>query len=288
MRCVVFAVILLFAHPNYAQIELTYPLIKEANKFRWQPEKKTSRLIIDQFIKDHPKDFKAYREKDSYVNIDSLKNDLHLLDINGDKKLDVLFDGRSGGEPREINIYINTGSSFKKVFSVWQGIVKMDWEGTLLKRIYIDDWGCCAEYQILHKIFDITYDKTNTPVFKQIYQSVSVSQGEIPSIILDKPFRFEVLNQGYKIRSEPVIDDTSARMWNTNQQEGKGDGNSLGKLTRGATGTALAKKVDITGREWLYVEIDEPFLPKNDIIFIENKLPTKIAGWISSRFIKPL
>jgi hypothetical protein len=51
---------------------------------------------------------------------------------------------------------------------------------------------------------------------------------------------------------------------------------------------ALAKTVDNSGREWLYVEIDKDYLQTNDIIYIENKFPTKIKGWVSGRFVKML
>jgi hypothetical protein len=40
----------------------------------------------------------------------------------------------------------------------------------------------------------------------------------------------------------------------------------------------LAKTTDRTGREWLYVEIDEEYLlPENNIIYKENKFPTKLT-----------
>src|SRR6478736_5369127 len=96
------------------------------------------------------------------------------------------------------------------------------------------------------------------------------------------------MNGGYKIRSAPNIDDSSVQPWDNNQTNKKGSGNSIGMLEKGARGTAIAKKVDDTGREWFLVEIDEGYLPVNDIIYIENEFPTKLIGWISSRFIRQI
>ena len=43
----------------------------------------------------------------------------------------------------------------------------------------------------------------------QIYQGVAIFHGAVPDSILETPFRFEVLNQGYNIRSAPNKDDSS-------------------------------------------------------------------------------
>jgi hypothetical protein len=217
-----------------------------------------------------------------------LRKDLHFLDLNGDGKDDVVFEGQSGGEAQEVNIFINTGQGYKKVFSVFQGIVKMEWQDKRLVRLYIDDWGCCDDYLERHMIYDISYGKTGIPIFKKVNQGLSIYKGVSPDSLYDKPFRFEVLNEGYKIRSAPKIDDTSVQPWDNDQAKETGSGNSIGKLAKGATGTAIAKKTDTTGREWLFVQIDELYLPKNDILYVENKFPSKLIGWISSRFIKAL
>ena len=278
-----------------SQQYLTFPISqKDSFRFNWKPlEKRVSRSDTYKFIQDHPKDFEAYRDRDepSYgrPNIDSLYNDLHFLDINGDGINDIVFDGESGGEPRLIEIYINQGKTYKKVFSEMQGVVKMDWQGGRLSRIFIRDWGCCDAYLEFHKIYNVKFDDKGIPTFDQIYQAASVYEGAVPDSILETPFRFEVINQGYNIRSAPIKDDSSMQYWNNEGEKRKGNGNSIGLLVKAAKGIALAKTVDNTGREWLYVDIDEGYLfPANNIIYKENKFPTKLTGWISSRYIKIL
>jgi hypothetical protein len=172
-----------------------------------------------------------------------------------------------------------------------QGIVKLDWQEGRLSRIYIRDWGCCDAVLEFHKIYDISYDKKSNPTFKQIYQGIVIYEAKLPDSILDTPLRFEVLNQAYNIRSAPEKDDTSYQHWNNDGGDVKGityTGNIIGKLVKGSRGMALAKAVDASGREWLYVEIDNDYLLANDVIYIENKFPSKLKGWISSRFVKML
>lgn len=171
-----------------------------------------------------------------------------------------------------------------------QGIVKLDWQGGRLSRIYIRDWGCCDAYLEFHKIYNVNYDKANYPTFRQIYQSIVMYEGILPDSILETPLRFEVLNQAYNIRSAPQKDDSSYKHWNNDgdTQTRAFNGNIIGKLVKGTRGLALAKTVDDSGREWLYVEIDKEYLLANDIIRTENKFPTKLKGWISGRFVKML
>jgi hypothetical protein len=281
---------ILISFVSYSQKNITFPVIGSTHRFNWKNiEQKPLKSTIDKFIKDSPKEFLAYRQNNTEIgilNLDNLRKDLHFIDLNGDGRNDVIFEGQSGGEIKEIGVFINNGLSYKKVFTGNQEIIKMDWQKGRLSNLYIVDTGCCADYLEFHMIYKVDYTKTNIRSFKQIYQSVSIYQGTIPITLLKNTFRFEILNDGYKIRSAPKIDDKSFQPWDTDQTNDKGSGNSFGKLVKGAKGIAIAKEIDKTGREWIYVEIEEQYLPKNDIIYIENKFPTKITGWISSRFIK--
>lgn len=276
---------------SYSQTSLIFPVGDSAYNFNWKAiESKPPRKIIDNFIKNHPTYFQPYRQTDpetTFLNLDSLRHALHFLDLNGDNKKDFVFDGESGGEPRMIEIFIYSKGIYKDVFTTQQAIRKIDWNNRhQMSRLYIDDWECCAGYMGYHKIFSITYDKNNLPVFRKVYKSALISEGTSPDTLLKKPFRFQILNNGYNIRSAPVIDNSSVEPWDESLSSENGSGNIIGKLVSGATGTAIAQKTDKTGRIWFYVEIDEPYFPKNNILYTDNNFPTKTEGWISGRFIK--
>jgi hypothetical protein len=164
----------------------------------------------------------------------------------------------------------------------------MEWKDKKLNKLFITDWGCCDDYVARNEIYSVHFNNVNTPAFMKIYQSVELYNGYRPKELLDRPFRFEVLNENYKLRSEPIIDDISYAAWDEEEGRKNGTGNVVGKLHKGAKGTAIAKSVDNTGREWWYVEIDEADLPKDHVLYIENKFTTRIRGWISSRYAVPL
>ena len=295
MKQILFSqIFLLISTCATAQQYLTFPICRnDVFRFDWKPlEKRVSRSEAYKFIESRPKDFEAYRDKveaEYGLTIDSLYNDLHFFDLNGDGLNDIVFDGASGGEARTIEIYINNGKNYKKVFTAYQGVAKLDWQGGRLSKIFIRDWGCCDSYLDRYKIYGVNYSDKGIPRFDQIYQGVAVSEGVVPDSLLETPLRFEVINQGYNIRSAPTKDDSSFYHWNNDGEKRLGNGNSVGMLVKGARGIALAKAVDNTGREWLYVEIEEKYLlPAHDIIYNENKFPTNLRGWISSRFVRVL
>jgi hypothetical protein len=254
-------------------------------------EQKPSPAELNAFITKNRKDFPQYVDKASDVNwytLDSLKTRLHFLDLDGDHLNDVIFEGRSGGEPTLTQVYLRRGDGYKKVFSDLQGVMHLEWQNGRLYKLYIQNWGCCADVNIINKVYQLTYDKSSDPKFTQVYQGCYVNMTVFPVDTLQSPIRFEVLNDRYNIRYAPVIDDTSEQEYSDANHPSPG--NIIGQLSKGATGTAFAKKTDATGREWWFVEIDEEYYPPS-LVFpdaAQNEYPTKVAGWISSRFVKTL
>lgn len=199
----------------------------------------------------------------------------------------MIFDGESGGEVSLINIFLNLGNKYKNIFSGLQSVQKMDWRDGRLYRLYLYDWGCCADYLNIDKIYQLTYEKPSSPRFVQMYQATFVKETVWPDTVLEKPFRFEVLNDKYNIRFAPAVDDTSEQIWTSDTKDGV-HGNVIGRLSKGARGTVLNKKTDASGREWWFVEVDEEFYPAGNVFLKEEQsdFPTKVIGWISSRFAK--
>src|ERR1700748_1291466 len=85
-----------------AQPYLIFPIChNDSFRFNWKPlDKKVSRSDAYKFIQGHSEDFEVYLGKGvaGYdPDLDSLYNDLHFIDLNGDGLNDVVFDGQSGG-----------------------------------------------------------------------------------------------------------------------------------------------------------------------------------------------
>ncbi len=212
----------------------------------------------------------------------SVRNNLHVVDINGDNQEDVIYSGSSGGEPNVVKFFIQSDSDFKLVFSVYQGIVKVFWEKERIKEILTHDWGCCAEYRLINTSYNVSYVDDN-PKFEKNYQSIEYQYMEKPLEFFEKPIKFIVDNEKYKLRAYPIIDDTS--MINSDFNENR-MGNTIGVLTRGTKGKAYGKRIDETGRVWWYVEVDNEFEVQENVLYMSDlKFPTHVIGWISSRYV---
>jgi hypothetical protein len=278
-----------------AQENKVFPVIKNADKFNWAKiEKKVPHTTIVKFVNEHSGSFYTYLHPEQYnTTIEELYASLHFIDLNNDRLDDVIYKGRSTGEGDMVEIFLNTGKEgYKQVFEDRQGIVRMDFENNQLYKLYVTNWGCCDDYQIIKKIYTVSFSKTTEPVFKQVYQSFSILEASEPDSLFDKPFRFMILNDNYNLRSDPGVDDSTREHWDTDsasQASGRGHGNLIAVLPENTQGTAVGWKKDDTGRVWWYVEIDAQYkLRKNAFYQNENTFPTKAVGWISSRFVKKL
>jgi hypothetical protein len=243
-----------------------------------------------QFIKSPPAGFKAEYEaysKNEFSNLDSLKKDIHVYDINGDGLDDIIFEGRSGSEATEVAFILNTPQGFKIIFKGNEHLIKFDTANKKITTIYIDDPGCCDAYIDFSKVYDFTY-QNDVPKATLVYLTAYSESTDLPGNYFDKPTRFEVLDNGYKMRAEPVINDTTKRF--ATPDDTARVGNSVGVLPKGAKGWAIASQTDATGRVWWMVEMDPDIEIGKSIFYKTDDITMKARkmGWISSRYVKKL
>jgi hypothetical protein len=255
-------------------------------------EKKDDQLKA-QFIKAQPAFFanelNYMRENtkemgDRYNGMDSLKHYLHVYDINGDGRNDLIYTGVSGGEPSEVALILNTPQGFKLVFRKFQYLLKFNVENNRITKLYIDDPGCCASYIMFNEAYDVKY-QGNMPSFKLSYFTAYHYITQIPTQYFSSPIPFEVLNNGYKMRVAPEINDNTQLFMDDMPK-----GNTVCELSKGTHGVALAEATDKTGRVWWFVQLDAAAKVSKDQFYDEdgiNYKPGKM-GWISSRFVKRL
>lgn len=202
------------------------------------------------------------------------------VDLNNDDLQDVIFSGPSGGEPNVVYFFIQTTTGFEQVFEAMQGVSKVTWKGELLEQVITADWGCCAEIYLTHTVYDVSYNYQNKPIFTKTYQSIEVDDELIkPKEYFSDPIQFTVNNDGYKLRLEPAINDTTEYHWLDIT------GNTFATLKAGTSGTALAEKTDENGRVWWYVAINFDSNIQNCILRNPDDFPTKVIGWLSSRYV---
>jgi hypothetical protein len=214
---------------------------------------------------------------------DNSWNYMKAVDLNNDGLQDIVYSGPSGGEPNIVYFYLQLDSGFEEVFNVMQGIKKVAWNGKLLDQVFTSDWGCCAAIYLTNSVYDVHYDRQNKPVFTKVFQTIEVNDELVkPTAYFANPYDFSVDNEGYKLRLAPLIDDETEYHWLDIT------GNTFATLKRGTKGTVLASQTDDTGRVWWYVEIDLDNNVQNCILQTNDYFPTKVIGWISSRYVTRL
>jgi len=137
--------------------------------------------------------------------------------------------------------------------------------------------------KLSNSVYKLNY-VNKIPSADLIWQSIELEEFIVkPKGYFDVPKRFEIVNEQYKLRAQPIIDNT------TEYYQLELTGNTIGILKQKFRGTAYASSVDSTGRVWWYVIIDKEFEVENSYIdyqYYENR--PHLIGWISSRYIREL
>jgi hypothetical protein len=253
-------------------IESSFIVENYKTKFDWSKveieinETEKTRLI--NILKPH---FDYFLESEYYRDVFNSK--IHFVDINNDKKIDIIFNGWSGGEPDIIRFFIQSENEFEKWFEVLQNPLEIKIIDNRIKEIIAINNGCCDAYQVTISKYQVT-DKLN------IISQTSYINWTIMDGIDIKPTEFEIINEKYFVRDSPKIDNE------TINERFESKGNIIGELIKGQKGIAYKFKTDSTGRKWWLVETEPLDSLGNSLFYNENKIKTKYIGWISSRFVK--
>jgi hypothetical protein len=208
--------------------------------------------------------------------------------LNKDGVDEIIFNGLSDEEGNRIAIFKKEKTSYTKIFSARQNLTEIIIAKDRL-YLYISDPGCCAEYSTIQKIFKADLNLSISS-FQQTYQSQIINGTKLPDSLFKKAIRFKVTLDAYKVRFEPKFDD-STKMFYDEMNEFKPSGNIIAKLSKNTAGNALGYMNDQSGTKWWFVEIDENARLRNakyDRTDQTKKYPTKIRGWINSKYIQKL
>ncbi|EHQ30160.1 hypothetical protein [Mucilaginibacter paludis] len=258
--------------------------------FHWKQIEKQNDTLKERFMKVAAKllqnEYSYYNQNEpSTPSLSDFKQALHVVDFNGDGQDDLVFDGDSGGEPKVIAFILNTIAGFKIVFKDMQYVKRFDFDDKhRIESVYLQDPGCCDAHMTFNKIYHIEY-RLAKPVFKRIYFTGHHQDTYFPKTYFSEPFRFEVLNNHYKIRTKPMIDDTCTTFISGDPLKG----DAIGELRKGTRGRAIASQADKTGRLWWLVELDLKSKIKTSVFYDDEDMGiSSKVGWISSRYAKKI
>lgn len=185
-----------------------------------------------------------------------------------------------GSEEMHNAIWMKQGNYYKFSGQLIGKIIKIfrDTNKQPFTIVTISGW-CCASgigafnlYNPTNHSGVISYELTQSI---QDHASIKMPEGRM------KPKRFQVVEQLYRLRESPEIEDKPY------MNEFEGDeviGNVLAEFKKGDKGMAIAEKADNTGKIWWFV-IMEPTAEQTYSRFYDNKSQYTM-GWMSSRYLK--
>jgi hypothetical protein len=243
------------------------------DNYDWKDCVSPSKNYIEKETSKLRKHFNEY-----IANIDSFENYIHFIDLNGDKNLDAIYSGGTGAAGEYVVFLLNTGNDYRILFEEYTNISELVFENKKLVGYTGLDFGCCADYVYKETKYQITNDWKKIA----IYQRARTSYTELPKTMFEKPIKFMVKNDIYKLRSSPIIDDKSVFIYDT-------VGNVISSYNKGSIGYAWSEAKDSSGRSWWFVEM-EPNTSQigSRLNSNQDSLPVRNLGWFISRYLEQI
>ncbi len=270
-------IIFLITHFSHIQAQTHEVFVKQA--FDWQEiDTEIDQETRDKFIHSVLQEPSFGRIKN--ISLEYISDNFHFLDLNGDQELDAVYNGGYGGENEIIHL-ITIKNKELIVSDPLFGLITdfQVLENKVDLKIY--DYGCCAQLVDVYASFEVFCDSEEIEL-KNLYAYARIKETQNPEDFIQE-IRFEVQNDGYKLRAQPeIITDYDGL-----PEEVIMDGNTLAMYPKSSTGTAIAEKMDQTGRLWWFVIMDSNFKPISSLFTNGNNNISeyKCAGWMSSRFL---
>ncbi|MGZ5244723.1 MAG: hypothetical protein ACXWDO_08305 [Bacteroidia bacterium] len=248
-----------------AESQIKFSSITEDDKIDWKDfEVKLSADKKAQIINKIKPHFEYIFQNEFYQEY-PFSEKIHILDLSGDKNLDVVFEGWSGGEPDNTQFFLNKNDDFVKVFDDFQYLKNLDFQKGVLSSFTMLDFGCCAEYVW----FETTYKVNQNFKVEKIIRKAIADFTDLPKSRNKIPQKIYTKNSTI-LRSSPEINDTGLVIYDV---EG---GNKIAEFPKSSQGYSWAEQSDKNGNKWLFVEMKPAKKFKSQVFENQNY----IFGWV--------
>lgn len=211
---------------------------------------------------------------DMFEGSDELIAALYAIDLNGDGRRDIVYDGPTTGEPSVTQLYINTGNGYERVFIGQEHFTDLVFKENRLNEFTLRASGCCAEIWKLNHRYKVAY-VSGRMTFALDHTIGSVDETEKPEQLVVNGPEFSVSSKDAKLSSD-CYDLRGIERSDHFQFYG----NLIATYKEGARGRVLGTK-KLGAVHWVYVQMT----PSSKTIMshpVFAAQPTYMRGWMRS------
>ncbi len=250
------------------------------------------------WLKDEAKYEKAYM----HGEIGKIKDDLmiyleasesleknfknfHFFDYNFDGYIDIIYSGDAGTESKRTLIFEPNENGYSKTFDKYGALISL-YPLTRIGQplsLVLKEQICCGGFSIVYEIYQPIFDNGKLELKPSTKYSFIVGT-ELPDSFYDAPILFEVQNEKYLLRLNPMIDNQ------IENEELHIVGNVIAEYTVGSKGYAIAENQENSDRIWWFVIMINNNPPSKSIFDTgsNNKNHYYSIGWMSNRYLKQI
>ena len=212
-------------------------------------------------------------------------NHVHLVDLDQDEDLDLIFDGfiYPGHESGQVLIYSNENGELTKEFGEYGTVIFLD---PAKEKMVTHKYPCCSSqmnylrHYDLKPLADTLFKLVKIDLFVGRNLNAEENLQILPKLLLPKQKTFILTADTTKLRFTPSLEARDICI--------HGDANIISRYPKHTTGVVLAKSID---GKWLFVQMKYETKGTNRCFTEQVQkdiegVPHHLYGWINTRKIR--
>ncbi len=261
--------------------------IRIAEPRRFNPGRVSLRprsALTDAFLEKHadilPSSADSLTDTVAPLPSPGLKKYLYPVEINGDGRPDMIFQGPSGTGGTLVRMWVAVDRRFELIFEDYQYISEFRVRDGRLQSIVTADLGSRSEPLWYTREYKVAGEGADLRILRG-KQVVHYSNTEAPPAAKFSPVPFESATDTLMVRASAAVlnEPFDPRLLTF--------GNIIARYRQKVHGTLLATRKDKAGRTWYYAEIIPSVAPAASILGEAKKIPAFLRGWVQGESVRP-